>query len=64
MEIKKTLQIIIQFNPYDYGRISKKIEPFEPTYTEYFRQYIEKSIAESKKADAEANRSAAKIVIT
>lgn len=47
-----------------FEELAINIESFEPPYTEEFRQYIEESIAKSKQADAEANRSAAKIVIT
>lgn len=47
-----------------FEELATKIESFEPPYTEEFRQYIENSIAESRRADAEANGSAAKVIIT
>ena len=39
-------------------------KPFEPTYTEEFRQYMQKSIEESRKAHAEAVQSISNIIVT
>lgn len=43
--------------------MATEVEPFEPTYTKEFIQYMKESIAKSKQADAEARRSAAKIIV-
>lgn len=39
-------------------------KPFEPSYTEEFRQYMQKSIEESRKAHVEAVQSISNIIIT
>ena len=39
-------------------------KPFDPPYTEEFRQYMQKSIDSSRKAHAEAIQSISNIVIT
>jgi len=44
--------------------LAESIEPFNPSYTEDFRKYMEESIRRSQIAAFEAERSAAKILIT
>lgn len=39
-------------------------KPFEPPYTEEFREYVRKSIAASRKAHAEAIQSISNVIIT
>lgn len=67
----KRLVEITSTNTLDDGKVpsfeelATKTEPFEPPYDkEEFKQYIQKSIDDSRKADAEANRTAAKIRLT
>lgn len=39
-------------------------KPFEPPYTEEFREYVQRSIDASRKAHAEAIRSISNVIIT
>lgn len=44
--------------------IAIECKPFNPPYTEEFRQYIQKSIDASRKAHAKAVQSISNIIIT
>ena len=43
--------------------MATECKPFEPSYTEEFRQYMQESINASRKAHAEAIQSASNIII-
>ena len=47
-----------------FEELATKVESFDPPYTEEFREYVQKSINESRKAHAEAIRSISNIIIT